>query len=323
MALLPFNLGLVQLLADHRNSYITKLALVAAFLGSSQGYILLILLFYVAWNKRLAIRLTVVLLVASSLNNLLKMILHNPRPFVAQGTYLKKWAVPPSSVRSLAAEYSTPSGHATGASSFFAYLYGVVRSKTVRALAVAAIFLIGVSRPYLGVHYCEDVLLGWALGLVVALVALRYSNAIDAAWSRLPHTLQVVIVVPACLTLWILSVLLNGDNTAGQPHTYLDFGGFLTGIVLAYPLERRIVNFDPRSSTVLVKLLRYVLSIGLVVFTLLILDKVFGLLTDRSSLLWNLLEYLRFTATGFVAFFLAPLLFTKIGWAERASGEVE
>jgi hypothetical protein len=286
--------------------------------GAIQGYILLILLFYVAWNKRLAIKLTVVLLAASSLNDLLKMFLRNPRPFVAQGTYLKKWAVPASSARSLAAQYSTPSGHATGASAFYAYFYGVVRNRAVRVVAVAAILLIGVSRPYLGVHYCEDVLIGWALGLVVALISLHYADAIDAAWSRLSHKMQVALVVPACLTLWLLAVLLNGDSTAGQPHDCLAFGGFLTGIVLAYPLERSKVNFDPRSSTVLVKTLRYLVSLSLVVFTMLILDKAFALLADRSSMLWNLFEYLRYTTVGFVAFFLAPLLFTKMGLAERS-----
>jgi membrane-associated phospholipid phosphatase len=319
LAALPFNLGLVQLLADHRNIFLTKFALAAAFVGSSQGYILLILLLYVAWNKRLAFRLTVVLLAALSLDDLLKMLLRNPRPFVAQGTYMKKWAVSPSSARSLAMEYSTPSGHATGAASFYAYLYGVVRNRTVRALAVVTILLIGVSRPYLGVHYCEDVLFGWALGVAVALLSLRYADA-AAAWGRLSYTLQVVLVASACLALWLLAVLLNGHSFEGQPYAFLGYGGFLTGIVLASPLERRIVNFDPRSSTTLVKILRYFLSLIMVVFTLLILDKAFGLLADRSSLLWNLLEYFRFTATGFVAFFLAPLLFTRMGWAERAPG---
>jgi membrane-associated phospholipid phosphatase len=318
---LPFNLGLVQLLADHRNVFLTNLALVAAYMGAVEGYLLLIMLFYVVWNKRLAIRATVVLLAALSLNDYLKMLLQNPRPFVAQGTYLKKWAVPPSSMRGLATQYSTPSGHASGASSFYAYLYGVVRSRIAHALAVVAILLIGVSRPYLGVHYCEDVLLGWALGLAVALLSLRYTDAAAATWSRLSYGAQVALVVTACLALWLLAVLLNGNSTAGQPHVYLDYGGFLTGIALARPLELRIVNFDPRSSTVLVKILRYLLSVGLVILTMLILDNAIGLLADRSSLLWNLFEYLRYTAIGFVAFFLAPLLFTRMGWAERAPGE--
>jgi membrane-associated phospholipid phosphatase len=320
---LPFNLGLVQLLADHRNVFLTKFALIAAFMGGIEGYIFLILLFYVAWNKRQAIRVTFVLLAALSLNDLLKMVFHNPRPFVAQGTYLQKWAVPPSSAHSLAAQYSTPSGHASGASSFYAYLYGVVRSRTAHVLAVAAILLIGVSRPYLGVHYCEDVLLGWALGLAVALLSLRYADAAAAAWGRLSYTLQVVLAASVCVALWLLAVLLNGNSTAGQPHAFLDSGGFLTGIVLACPLERRIVNFDPRSSTALLKILRYFLSLILVTFTLILLNKVFDRLADRTSLLWNLLEYLRFTVASFVAFFLAPLLFTRMGWAERAPRETD
>lgn len=323
MAPLHFNLGLVQLLADHRDVFLTQIALAASFMGSTQGYILLILLFYVAWDKRLAIRLTVVLLATSSLTNLLKMLLHNPRPFVAQGTYLQKWAVPHSSARSLAAEYSTPSGHASGAAAFYAYLYGAIHRRAVRVAAVAAILLIGLSRPYLGVHYCEDVLLGWALGLAVALVALRYSNALDAAWRRLSLGMQLALIVSACLAIWLIAILINGDKTAWQPYSFYDYGGLLTGIVLAYPLERRMVNFDPRSSSVLVKILRYMFTLGLAAFTLFVLGKAFGSLADRSSLLWNLCEYLRYTATGLVAFFLAPLIFTKMGWAEKAPAEAE
>jgi len=55
----------------------------------------------------------------------------------------------------------------------------------VRVIAIAAILLIEFRRPYLGVHYLEDILLGWALGLAVALVSLRYAEAIAAGWNRL------------------------------------------------------------------------------------------------------------------------------------------
>lgn len=316
MAPLPFNLGLVQLLADHRDAFLTNFSLAAAFIGGVQGYILLVMFLYVAWNKRLAIRLAFVVLAALSLNDLVKMILRNPRPFIAQGTWSKKWAVSAKSARELATEYSTPSGHATAAGSFYGYLYGFTRNRAVRVMAVLAILLIGLSRPYLGVHYFEDVLLGWALGLAVALAAFRYAEAITAAWSRLPYGLQVAVIVPASLALWLLAVLLNGRSMTGQPYAYLCYGGFLTGLVLAYPLEQRKVNFDPASSSLPFKFLRYLFSIGMVILTLFFLEKAFGLFTERYSLLWNLLEYLRFTAVGFVTIFLAPLLFTKIGWAQ-------
>jgi len=95
VAPLPFNLGLVQFLADHRNTFLTKLANIAAFAGGVEGYILLAALIYVVWNKRLAIQLSVVMLAALSINDLLKMLVRNPRPFIAQGTYLQKWRCRP------------------------------------------------------------------------------------------------------------------------------------------------------------------------------------------------------------------------------------
>jgi len=72
----------------------------------------------------------------------------------------------------------------------------------------------------------------------------------------------------------------------------LCYGGFLTGIVLARPLELRKVNFDPRSSTVLLKIMRFGLSVGLLILTLFCLGKAFGIMADQASMLWNLLEYI-------------------------------
>jgi hypothetical protein len=270
----------------------------------------------VVWNKRLAIQLSVVMLAASSINDLLKLLVRNPRPFIVQGTYLQKWAVSAKSARNLAMEFSTPSGHATAAAAFYTYLYGKVCSRVVRIVAVAAILIIGISRPYLGVHYFEDVFLGWALGLAVAAVGLRYAEAIAAAWNRISHWLQIAIVAPGGLALWLTAVLLNGHSTTGQPYAYLCYGGFLTGVVIARPLELSKVNFDPRSSTLLVKVLRYFLSVGLLFITLFALEMIFLLITSRYSVLWNLLEYLRFIAAGFVTVFLAPWVFTRIGWAK-------
>jgi membrane-associated phospholipid phosphatase len=315
---LPFNLGLVQFLADHRISFLTDLALASSFLGDVGGYIFIATLIYVAWNKRLAIQLAFVAIVALSINDLLKIFLKNPRPFIRDGSYLKRWAVPAKKANELAAQYSTPSGHATGAASFYSCLYHFLDNRLVRVLAVAAILLIGLSRPYLGVHYFEDVLLGWALGLAVALVSIKYTEAISGAWNRLAHARQMAIVVAAGLAFWLFAVRLNGQSCEGQPHAYLCYGGFLTGMILARPLELRIVNFDPRSSNAAVKFLRFLLTLAMAAGTLLLLGWAFAWLADPSSLLWRLLEYLRFAATGFVIIFLAPLLFTRIGWAKAA-----
>ena len=319
MASLPFNLALVQFFADHRTAFLTNFFLAAASFGSAGVYILFAILIYVAWNKQLAIRLSILILLTMALNDLLKLAIRNPRPFIREGTWQQKWAVSPQSAKALAAEYSTPSGHAMGSSAFYSYLYACIHNRAARTFAVAAILLIGISRPYLGVHFVEDVLIGWAIGVTMALVSIRYSEAITSAWSQLSYTQQIVTTVAGSLALWLLAVLLNGRQIAGPPRDVLYYGGFLTGIIIARPLEMSKVNFDPRSSSPLTKTLRCLLSVGMVISTLLILGKAFGVVVDRSSILWNLAEYLRFTAAGFVTVFLAPLLFTRIGWAERAT----
>jgi len=316
MSPLPFNMALMQFLADHRTVFLTRFFHAATFFGDFGGYILVATLIYVAWNKQLAIRLSVLVLLASSLNGVLKLIVKNPRPFIREGTYLSKWAVSPQGAAALATEYSTPSGHAMASSAFYSYLYACAGNRYVRVIAVMAIVLIGVSRPYLGVHYAEDVLIGWAIGLSVALLWIRYAEAICAAWSRLSYTQQIGIAVAASLALWLLTIAVNGWRIDGQPREALVSAGFLTGIVIARPLELRMVNFDPRSSNAAAKTLRYLLSIAMVIGALLFLDMAFGMIPGKFAMLGSMLQYVRFTAAGIVSIFLAPLLFTRIGLAK-------
>lgn len=323
MCQLPFNLTILQLLADHRNIFLTKLFLAASFLGSADCYILIVILIYVMWDKRLAIRLSVLVLLTMSLNYILKNLIGNPRPFVREGTYLKKWGVSAAEAKLLATEYSTPSGHAMGSSVFYAYLYAFIKRRTVRCLAVVAIVLIGLSRPYLGVHYVEDVLLGWAIGLPIALVAARYTDRIRIVWNRRSYGAQIGIAVAASFVLSLLSIAMHGWRAVGLPGALMGYTGFLTGIVIAYPLELKRVNFNPRIGSAAFKMLRFAVSMGMIVFVLLFFGSAFGRMADRFSLLGYLLQYIRYTLAGFAGIFLAPLICSKIETPDSQSAETE
>lgn len=161
---LPFNMPIMEFLSDHRTAALTSCFRSISDLGEVQGYILIATFIYVMFDKTLAVRLSILVTLTMGLNHILKIIIRNPRPFIREGTYLKKWAVSPDYVRDLATEYSTPSGHAMAAASFYSYLYSCVRNRYVKIVAVLAVLLIGLSCPYLGVHYVEDILLGWAIG---------------------------------------------------------------------------------------------------------------------------------------------------------------
>jgi hypothetical protein len=249
------------------------------------------------------------------LNHVLKIIIKNPRPFIQQGDYLQKWAVPLDNARNLAMEYSTPSGHAMAAASYYSFLYGSVRHRYVRIAAVVAILLTGASRPYLGVHYVEDILLGWVIGLCVGLIALVHADRIAAMWWRFPYGQRIVIAVAASLVLWFVTIAINGWRIDDQPRAFLGYAGTFTGIVIAQPLEQRIVDFDPTSSSILCKILRYLLSVVLAFLALALLGTAFGALTSNFSLAGYGLQYVRYSVVGVVIVFVAPWVFVRIGLA--------
>ena len=116
-------------------------------------------------------RLTMVIIVTSALNQFLKVIIKNPRPYVTEGTYEDNWAISESDIDETSMEYSTPSGHAMGSASFWTFIHHKIRSPKTKILAIVMILLIGFSRPYLGVHYLEDILLGWFLSKSIDLVS--------------------------------------------------------------------------------------------------------------------------------------------------------
>jgi membrane-associated phospholipid phosphatase len=309
---LPFHLSYIQFLADHRTPLLTHLMRAATFFGSANAYILIFLFLYILWDKRLAVRLSVLVLLTMSLNDLLKTVIHNPRPFVLQGTYLQKWAVSPAQARALAAEYSTPSGHAMGSSAFYTYLAASLRNRFLRAALVVLILLIGFSRPYLGVHYVEDVLLGWLCGLSLAALAVCFTESLTSIWRNFSYAQQIAFAVSGGLLLILLFQWINGWQLNEAPRTLISYAGFLAGIAIANPLEARAVRFDPRSASPVAKLLRLLLTVVLALAVLLAPEALFPLIGGKLSLAGYCVEYLRYTAVGVTAIYIAPLLFTRL-----------
>jgi membrane-associated phospholipid phosphatase len=94
------------------------------------------------------------ILTAEAASELLKWLIHRPRPEVFFG-------LAPSET------YSFPSGHAFVPAVYFWLLAEILAAGTRwRAAVVVMAALLGFSRVYLGYHYPSDVVAGWALAVV-------------------------------------------------------------------------------------------------------------------------------------------------------------
>ncbi|GAM97613.1 PAP2 family protein [alpha proteobacterium U9-1i] len=308
-----FNIDAMEWLAAHRSPVLTDFFQFWTAFGDVQGYVLVFALLFMAVDKPLAVRFGVIALVAMSLNHVLKELIQNPRPFIEGELYLQRWAVSTDTAAALAREYSTPSGHAMAAGAAYTYLAGLLRKPYVLVGALVVIVLVGASRPYLGVHYVEDILLGWIIGGCLALLALRYAGAAPSAWSRLRAPLRIALCAAFSASVWLATVALNGWSLVGVPHAFISQLGFLTGLMVAWPWEARRLRFDPRSATIAIKTVRVALCVALVAVTLVVLDQIVERIASDDTILGHALRYLRYVASASVGVLLAPLLCVRLG----------
>jgi undecaprenyl-diphosphatase len=105
---------------------------------------------------------------AFGINTLLKITLHRARPDTLYAHDMR--------IKS----YSFPSGHAFGSMFFYGLLAYLAFSYLphpwnviVGVALVFLIFLIGISRVYLGAHFPSDVVAGWLFGFVCLVLVIK------------------------------------------------------------------------------------------------------------------------------------------------------
>jgi membrane-associated phospholipid phosphatase len=167
-----FDYGILQIVRSIQNSLLNDIANIVTIFGSVAmvGLLTFFLCVYLLQLRKkkqaafAAISVGGVLIIFS----LLKLIFERDRPFLYNLIY--------------ESTYSFPSGHA--ALSFALALVVVILSwKSNYRLAFVAsatlfIFLIGLSRVYLTVHYPTDVIAGWILAAIWVLVSALTLNII-------------------------------------------------------------------------------------------------------------------------------------------------
>lgn len=252
--------------------------------GSEPVYIFLALLIFWCLNKKTGIRAMYVILFSAYTALIAKNLFGMPRPPV----YLHKV---------IENEFGFPSGHAQVSSGFWGY-FGL-RSKRTRIIIVGAIvvFLVSLSRIYLGVHYPGDVAGGIIFGLSVAYISYRGEPGILKILNKQSRNLKYLIALSLPVILVLISSL-QGSLMKEQ----VELGIVMASVGFGYLLEEEKIRF-PDVKSKKQKFKRALIGI-------IILGSIY-LISGILSIIYPVFIYVKYGALGFSSVFIVPWVFNK------------
>jgi len=290
------------------------------FLGTIEFYILIIPVFYWLVDSQLGFRVLLALLSTDILGTAFKQLLHQPRPY---------WV---GDVKAMGEEisYGIPSTHASDSLTVWGFFAYQVKKNWLWAASAALVFLISLSRLYLGVHFPQDVLGGWLIGAFVLYLFIKLEPSV-LSWLKNVSQLTQIGVAFGISVLVILVGLLVGlviastpdpaewaqyATQARSPSHYYTLGGVFFGATSGFVLMWHRARFGTQGSGVQ-KAGRYLLGIAGVLVIYLGLDAVFSLIAADETAAGYLLRYMRYASLAFWMTFGAPWAFLKLKLAQK------
>lgn len=214
-------------------------------LGEETVFIVLGILFFWCISKREGYFLLGTGLIGTVLNQFMKLWYRIPRPWVLDETFEIV-----ESARAEATGYSFPSGHTQMAAGLYG---GIARWHRgwVRVVGIVLALLIAFSRLYLGVHTPLDVGVGLLMAFVLVLVLYPMMHKVTANDRMMRILLCVMVLIAAgnlaFVTLYPFPADVDADNLAhGLKQAYTTLG-CLTGLLVAFEVERRFVRFETKA----------------------------------------------------------------------------
>ncbi len=321
----------VNLFLQGLGSWLTTILSFFTFLGNEEFYLLVMPILYWCVDAQVGLRIGIMLLLSNGVNSIFKLTFHSPRPY---------WI--DTRVKAIIAEtsFGLPSGHAQNAASLWGLGAALAPWAWAKPVALAIIFLIGLSRLALGVHFTRDVLAGWLIGGLLLWAFLRLEKRV-AGWVKRQKLSRLVLValfssIGLILAGWLVQILTSGlavpaewaaNALLAAPEEPIDptsitgfftlggtWFGLLAGAAVLY------ARFGPYNAggDWGKRALRYligVVGVGIFYFGL-------GQIFPReANLVSYLLRYFRYMLVGLWIALGAPWLFVRMGLATFATGK--
>ena len=174
------------------------------FLGNEEFYLILFPLLFWCIDNRLGFRAGMILLLSGCMNSYFKWIFRLPRPY---------WINDEVIAYTTETSFGAPSGHSQNAVAMWGLIAASIQKPWAWVAAIFLIFMIGLSRMVLGVHFLLDVITGWIIGAVLLWVFLRLEPYIYKWIADISLRKKVLIsflgstglIFAAMLILWGLS----------------------------------------------------------------------------------------------------------------------
>lgn len=276
-----------------RTPSLDQLMLLITDLHSETFYIVLLPLLFWLVDKRAARHLAAAFALGLFANELLKQLFDTQRPFHSHPELN-----PPKHAVETAPGGAFPSGHAMNPLTFWGLVAWTWRRKWLTAAVAVVVFLIGISRLYLGVHWPLDILGGWAFGAIGLWFFIRTARFWRGEGQGFGLQLIVAILFP--LVALLLAILFVSPDAM---HNVLPMAGAYMGMGVGFALEERYVDFDPRAGSVLTQVLKVALGFGLIMA---IRVGVKAALGDSDPV-----TLIRYFLMGLSATYLLPLIWNR------------
>lgn len=299
---------------------LAPLMAVVSLLGRFEFYLALLPLIYWSVNKHFGKEVAYLLALSNILNLMAKHLLRQPRPYWLDAELGLDTEL----------SYGIPSGHVQSLTILLLLVAARARRRWVWTVTGVAIFLMALSRVYLGVHFPQDAIAGFLLALAILLGYVLWRENLHQQFANrlLGQRLLGAFLLPVVLALLYAGfLLLLGVPNApaswvdhvpeaerASLETVVQATGILLGLGLGFILEASRVHFIVAGS-ILKRSLRYLLGIAVTVAIWRGLGAVFP---DEPLWLGLPLRLFRYWLAGFWVAYYAPLVFLRLRLAEAS-----
>lgn len=283
-----------------RTDLISNLFLPFDWMGTETFFILLLTFIYWVINKKAGRRFIVFFLFSAWFNSFFKEIFKRPRPF-----QVSKNVIPAFD----ATEYGLPSGHTQAGTLIGLVSIIEIRKQLATIMFVGYIFLMGISRMVHGVHYPQDVILGWIFGILIVFALYKLDRRLTGFFREIRFKGILILTIITTAIIWVMNYWVHPspDGFVGT----LTPGGSLVGVIPGIYIESRYIRFSTEGRS-LQKIVRYIVGIITLILIQEGLKSVMAAMSGHTFQVDAMVRFIRYVLVGLWLTAGAPWLFTKI-----------